>query len=71
MVKPSQIEAAFKAYDMVRKARAQAIADASRLTRHIMAGLEEDVGTDTDKLKEALGARWGFIYEFDINKHKK
>ena len=69
VTKPAQIEAAFKAYDEVRRPRAQAIVDSSRLTGRIMTGLEAEMNTDPEKLAGALGARWGFIYDFDINQH--
>ena len=67
----AQIEAAFKAYDAIRRPRAQAIIDSSRLTGRIMSGLEaENVGTNPEELAAALGPRWGFIYDFDIGRHR-
>ena len=68
---PKKVDAAFKAYDSTRRPRAQQIVDFSRFTGRIMTGLEEDIGMTPDKLKAALGARWGLIYAFDINKHNE
>ena len=68
---PAQIEAAFKAYDSIRRPRAQAIVDSSRQTGRILTTLERDIGTDPQKLGAALAPRWGFIYDFDIGKHRE
>jgi salicylate hydroxylase len=69
--KPEEIESAFKVYDEIRRPRAQAIVDSSRLTGRIMTGLEAEVGLESEQLAGALGARWGFIYDFDVNKHRE
>ena len=66
---PEQIEAALKAYDAVRRPRAQSIVHSSRLTGKIMTG--QVVGVDADKMKEALASRWAFIHGFDLDKHRE
>ena len=68
---PAHIEAALKAYDAIRRPRAQAIVDSSRGTGRILTTMETEIGTDPQKLGGALAPRWGFIYEFDIGKHRK
>ncbi|KAI9708183.1 MAG: hypothetical protein M1820_004137 [Bogoriella megaspora] len=64
-----QIEGALKAYDAVRRPRAQPIAASSRLTGCIMTGLVEELGTDPIKMHDALKDRWNFIHDFDLGKH--
>lgn len=69
--RPAQLEAAFEAYDKVRRPRTQQIVASSSVTGRIMSGMDTKVGLDPDKLREALEPRWGFILDFDIKKHKE
>jgi salicylate hydroxylase len=64
-----QIGSVFRAYDFVRRPRSQRIAASSRLTGQIMSGLVKDIGTDPDKMREALKNRWDFIHGFDLDDH--
>nr|QJQ82466.1 PesA [Pestalotiopsis humus] len=68
---PSQIEAAFEAYSIVRRPRCQKIIDSSRGTGGMLCGQNVETGLDPDKLKAALGPRWAFIYSLDMEQHKK
>ena len=36
-----------------------------------MTGLGKGIGNDPEKMRGALAERWGFIYEFDIGKHRE
>lgn len=69
--KPSQLDAAVKAYDEVRRPRAQLVVQSSNSTGRIMCGQGPDVGLDVDKLRAALGSRWDFLHEFNQKEHKK
>lgn len=68
---PAQLEAALVAYDRVRRPRTQQIVASSSVTGRIMSGMDTEAGLDPDKLRVALGSRWGFILDFDLKKHKE
>jgi salicylate hydroxylase len=68
---PRQLDAAFRAYDEVRRARTQRIVESSKVTGVIMCGKAPDVGLDVDALRKALAGRWAFIYALDMAQHKK
>lgn len=65
------VEAAFRAYDAVRRPRCQQVIDSSRGTGQIMCGRGKDVGLDPDGLRSALAARWDFIFALDLEAHKQ
>lgn len=65
------IDAAFKAYDVVRRPRCQQVIDSSRGTGAICCGQNEEVGLDLDELRVALATRWTFISNLDQTKHKQ
>lgn len=65
------IEAAFKAYDIVRRPRCQRVIDSSRGTGEIACGQNKDIGLDPDKLRNALATRWAFIFAMDLETHKQ
>ncbi|KJZ76357.1 hypothetical protein HIM_04086 [Hirsutella minnesotensis 3608] len=65
------IEAAFKAYDIIRRPRGQQVIDSSRETGRIMCGQDEGTGSDPSRLGEALATRWEFIRNLDIEVHKR
>lgn len=67
----AQIDAAFRAYDAVRRPRAQRIIDSSRETGLIMTGQDADAGLDPEKLRPVLKSRWDFIYGIDLVAYKK
>ncbi|KAK4169819.1 salicylate hydroxylase [Cladorrhinum sp. PSN259] len=66
-----EIEAAFKAYDALRRPRGQQVIDSSRGTGKILTGSDEGVGLDPEKMGPALGPRWAFLYSLDLNAYKK
>lgn len=66
-----EIDLAFRAFDAVRRPRAQRVIDSSRGTGRIMCGMDPEAGLDRDKLAAALGERWGFIFGLDMEAHKK
>ncbi|KAH7381500.1 hypothetical protein DE146DRAFT_749137 [Phaeosphaeria sp. MPI-PUGE-AT-0046c] len=66
---PDEVEQALKVYDAVRLPRSQRIAESSRQTGRILSGIASDIGLDPVKMYEALVDRWGFIYDFDLDRH--
>ncbi|XXH03067.1 hypothetical protein Hte_009457 [Hypoxylon texense] len=69
--RPEEIDAAFKAFDAIRRPRCQRIIDSSRGTGEIFCGRNPDVGLDLQKLRDALSVRWGFIHDIDLSAHKQ
>ena len=67
---PCQLDAAFKAYDAVRRPRSQRVVASSKITGRIMCGREPRIGLDPQKIREALALRWGFIMSLDMKDHK-
>ena len=68
---PHQLEAAFRAYDKIRRPRSQRVVASSNLTGRLMCGRGVGVGLDPEKLREALGPRWDFIHNLDVKEHKQ
>lgn len=68
--KPSELESALAAYDAVRRARTQRVAESSRITGKLMTGQLVSV-EDPEGLREALEERWRFIHEFDLEEHRQ
>jgi len=66
----TEIPAAFKAFDAVRRPRSQQVIESSAGTAKILCGKEPGVGLDPDKIREATGPRWGFIFALDYKEHK-
>ncbi|KAI0845878.1 salicylate hydroxylase [Daldinia vernicosa] len=66
-----ELNAAFKAYDAVRRPRGQQVIDSSRGTGQIFCGQNQEIGLDPDKLRELLPGRWGFIMSLDVHQHKQ
>lgn len=58
---PSDVEAAFKAYDELRRPRCQRVIDSSRGTGEILCGKNPDAGLKLEKLAQALAPRWAFL----------
>lgn len=67
----TEIGAAFRAFDAVRRPRAQRIIDSSRETGQIMCGQNVDVGLNKDKIRQAVASKWSFILGLDMARHKK
>ncbi|KAI8956907.1 salicylate hydroxylase [Daldinia sp. FL1419] len=66
-----ELDAAFKAYDVVRRPRGQRVIDSSRGTGQIFCGQSREIGLDPAKLRELVPGRWGFIMSLDIQQHKQ
>ncbi|KAF3762120.1 FAD/NAD(P)-binding domain-containing protein [Cryphonectria parasitica EP155] len=62
--------AALEIYDEVRRPRTQRIVESSRRTGLILAGRDEAIGLDLDRLRGNVLSRWDFIVDFDIEKHR-
>ncbi|KAI0837899.1 FAD/NAD(P)-binding domain-containing protein [Hypoxylon sp. FL0890] len=65
-----EIDAAFKAYDAVRRPRCQRVIDSSRGTGEIFTGQNKEVAMTVDGLRNALSERWDFLY-IDLDAHKE
>ncbi|KAI1417355.1 FAD/NAD(P)-binding domain-containing protein [Hypoxylon sp. FL1857] len=65
-----EIDAAFKAYDAVRRPRGQRVIDSSRGTGEIFTGQNKEVAMTVDGLRNALARRWEFL-NIDLDAHKK
>jgi salicylate hydroxylase len=57
---PAHLEAAFKAYDAVRRPRGQQVIDSSRGTGLIFCG-QSEARLEPDKVMQALAPRWDFL----------
>lgn len=62
------IDAAFLAYDAVRRPRCQQVIDSSRETGLILCGQS---GVEASHLRELLMPRWNFIFGLDMPAHKQ
>lgn len=66
----TDLEAALKAYDTVRRPRAQWVSDHGKRLGYLWMGLDEGVGLDVEKLRDAL-LKWKEDSEaFDLVKHR-
>lgn len=63
----SDIEAAFKAYDMVRRPRSQEVVSTSR-TAGITYSLQGSAGEDLEKIQEDLLHRYHWIWDEDMER---
>lgn len=62
----TQIESAFAAFDQVRRPRTQRLVRTSREAGELYELELEGVGDDGDRLRENLAARYGWIWEADL-----
>jgi salicylate hydroxylase len=67
---PSQLNAAFRAYDEVRRPGTQQIVASAKITSRIMCGRGPGIGLDINKLREVLPPRWKVIYILGMKEHK-
>ena len=65
-----QLEAAFKAYDQVRRPRTQRIVASAHGVGMALCGRGEN-GLDAEQIGEDLPPRWVFIHRQDQKEHKK
>ncbi|KAK3381103.1 salicylate hydroxylase [Podospora didyma] len=70
ITRATDLAAAFKEFDAVRRPRCQQVIDSSRGTGVIMCGREPDVGLDPDRMRAALAGHWSFIFSLDLDGHK-
>ncbi|KAI2605278.1 salicylate hydroxylase [Hypoxylon fragiforme] len=66
---PSEALTALKAYDRVRRPRTQRIVESSRATGEMLMGRHAETGLDPKKFR-SFCARWDFIIEIDMEKHR-
>ena len=62
----SQIRPAFRAFDLARRARTQAVVTTSRRTGHINGMMEEGIGSDISKMKEELDVCYLWMWNRDL-----
>ncbi|KAK4208654.1 hypothetical protein QBC37DRAFT_296207 [Rhypophila decipiens] len=69
----TQIPAAFRAYDALRRPRCQRVIDSSREMGYLCCGQGEGgtVGLDPDALRGAMAGKWDFIFGLDFEEYKK
>lgn len=67
----SGLEAAFKAFDAVRRPRCQAVIDSSRATGQLLCGENPDIGVDPKGMGEELDLLFSHIDALDIEAHKQ
>ncbi|KAI0180074.1 salicylate hydroxylase [Hypoxylon sp. FL1284] len=65
---PTEIPAAFQAYDTVRRPRCQRVVDTSRETGLLFCG---EFGLDIPKLRADITTRWNFILDLDMEAHQQ
>lgn len=66
----SEIPAALKAYDAVRRPRCQAVIDSSYDAGLLMTGVKPGVGLDVEKLRAELKQKWDHILPYDVEAAK-
>jgi salicylate hydroxylase len=66
-----EIEAAFKAFDTVRRPRCQAVIDTSRATGQLLSGQHPDIGVDAEGMAAELASLFGHIDALDIKAHNQ
>lgn len=69
--KPSDIPLALQAYGETRMERAQKCIDLSREMGSIMCGQDPGVGLDPQKLWSAVGSRFYFVEDLDLEAYKE
>ncbi|KAF7525070.1 hypothetical protein G7054_g11196 [Neopestalotiopsis clavispora] len=67
----SDIRAAFRAFDVIRRPRCQKIIDSSRGTGQIMCGQDAEVGLESSKIRDSLAHRWDIIVAIDLDRHRE
>ncbi|KAI1387155.1 salicylate hydroxylase [Hypoxylon trugodes] len=67
---PAEALVALKVYDRIRRPRTQRIVEASRVTGDILMGRNEEYGLDPRKFPGSFVARWDFIIDIDMEKHR-
>lgn len=66
-----EIDAAFRAFDVVRRPRCQRIIDTGRRTGRLFCGQDEAAGVNAGKLNEALGETFAHVGALDLESHRK
>lgn len=65
----SDVKAAFKAYDEVRRPRSQRVVTSSKEGAYLLCLCLDKVGDDADKLKEAFQKRLRWLWDLDVQAH--
>ncbi|KAI0879769.1 FAD/NAD(P)-binding domain-containing protein [Hypoxylon argillaceum] len=67
----AEIEAAFKAFDALRRPRCQQMVDNGRRIGRLFCGQDETAGVDAEKLSRELGLMFGPLGAFELKLHKE
>lgn len=65
----SDVKAAFKAYDDVRRPRSQRVVTSSKEGAYLLCLRLEGVGNDADALKKAFQKRLRWLWDLDVQAH--
>lgn len=65
-----EINAAFRAFDALRRPRCQRIIDTGRDTGRLFCGQDEVAGLDAKKINESLGLAFARVGALDLESHK-
>ncbi|KAH8891216.1 salicylate hydroxylase [Thozetella sp. PMI_491] len=66
-----ELEAAFGAFDAVRRPRCQGVVDSSSETGRAFCGQIPDVGVNRDRMGEAIGPLFASLYDINLEEHKR
>ncbi|KAI1394474.1 FAD/NAD(P)-binding domain-containing protein [Hypoxylon trugodes] len=65
-----EVNAAFRAFDALRRPRCQRVIDTGRKTGHLFCGQDEVAGLDARKLNESLGQTFAHVGSLNLESHK-
>ncbi|RDA90086.1 hypothetical protein CP533_5562 [Ophiocordyceps camponoti-saundersi (nom. inval.)] len=68
--RPDDLDAAFEAYDAVRRPRCQRVIESSRAVGQVFCGQDREIGLDADKMRETLPSRWEFLVSLNMDEHR-
>lgn len=66
VVTPTDVVAAFKAYDEVRRPRSQKVVTTSKENAYLLCLCMEEVGGDEEKLKKTFNERMRWLWDLDV-----
>lgn len=68
VITATDVEAAFKAYDEIRRPRSQRVVTSSKENAHLLCLCMEEVGDDEEKLKKTFNERMRWLWDLDVEK---
>lgn len=67
----SDIRPAFRAFDLARRARTQAVVTTSRRSGNIVGMIQEGIGSDLEKMKRELDTCYEWLWNRDLEDQNK